>query len=387
MFSFNKYDILVVHKTENPLIFNLEYQDKKLCQKYRKEINLEDSKYFDNTDTFVSYLTDLETKKDNPKFEYYINTETKIPYIQITFPFEIKYKKTSNFIIELQQILTCEEINIDMLNQKLKMLEEKIINEFVIPYSSDICKTTLTDTSPIEKILEEVNEKAVKFCKENYYLDNADHFELLNYDCKENKLIVLCDKENKKIVKYGCIYYCCIENEMIKIIRFIDYDVFNNWFVRNSKITKQKQIYNEEKNEWIDNKQTTWKILQFCYNKFKINNVEMVCNYYIGDDVCSSSTYHNLYFNKSHYYKNDIVYSNNMFDDMHIKFNELFITHTMLNGKIMSYSYHSFDQNRGIPTSFSIGSTFVIHLNDKFSDFELKLRNVLKNYQDKYEYR
>jgi hypothetical protein len=250
MFSFNKYDTLMVHKTDNDTIMNLEYRNLQTYQKYSTEVNLKDNCYIDNIPSFIKYLEKLDDYDEElPIFEYYINPLTKISYVKITFSLSFCFnwlKKRPCIVIDLPQVYTETETNIDVMNDKIKMLErtikdnEKIITMltdtviekkkiletkiselYIIPYISEVCEYDIKLYDSLDNLL--IQEKAVRFCEESYFVNDAHHFDPLYYH--DIEIYILCDINGNKIVNFGCIFYCFIECNKLKIARLIDYEI------------------------------------------------------------------------------------------------------------------------------------------------------------------
>lgn len=346
MFTFNKNDIIIIKKTTIDTIFNLEYRNMRICQTYNKIVDLEKEHcIIDDVSLFINYVLELETNLKSPIFENYIDDLTQIPYVKITFPYSAPFKKKSaNIIINLPQVLSSLCHQEEIMNSKIQLLEKKIADDFVIPYCSPVCESEINELSPIDDILKEVNKKIVKFCKEQYYIENSDHFEFLHYkpEDKKNKLIVLCDKENKQIVKYGCIYYCSFENKKINIIRFIDYNLLKTIMEINA----------------IEYDKFRIKIIVWHKPKTSYPNIQYEL--------------HKFYIEKLHYYKNNMAFSKNFIDTFYSNLPSGFIKcQQEYNGQGNSYTTTNTNEKL---------CTFAFQFNDVYTSVYLNHVSITPKY-------
>jgi hypothetical protein len=243
MFTFNKNDIIQIHKTEDEAVIGFEYRNMRTCESYCSTINLACGTYYiDTYDAFRDYLQTLEDAKKNPLFVPSISGVTGEKYINIIFPFTIPYKKSSSdIVIKLPADYSCGDSQIELLNKKIKLLEKKIADDFVIPFCSVVASTDLTSSSSDEEILKVINEKAIVFCREQYYIDNATSFKFANYDGVENdktKLIMLFDDKDELLIKYGCNYVCHIEAGKYQYIELKC--VYSEWQIKITRIPSHK---------------------------------------------------------------------------------------------------------------------------------------------------
>lgn len=232
MFTFNKYDIITISKI-NDTITNLQYTDMRTHEIYKNDINLEkDIIVIDDYDLFCKYMEKIEIEKKSPTFTRFIDEFSRNDIIQISIPFDNFYRKSSsNIILELPKPILSHKhdpVN-DLLERKIILLEKHIADNFVIPFISDITHSELLDDVTDDILLEEINKYAVTFCKEQYYIDNAHCFKIVEwYSENSSKCIMLYDELNEPVVKYGCNYLCFIENKMIKIMRIPIYELLNS---------------------------------------------------------------------------------------------------------------------------------------------------------------
>lgn len=237
--SLIKYDAIASN-----VLFRCEITN--TCEIYEKKINLVDGKYIiDDCDLLIKYF---DENKVYLGFEKVFNEFKNIDELHITIPYNIPYRKVKmNMCIVLDKIIVSKDTTIDLLNRRILLLEkqlkeikdkeEKEIEQYkkdsyVIPYESTVLSVRIDDDIFSREILTGVSNDAVKFCKDKYYLDNAYRFSITNYDNNSSntnsKCIMLFDKEDKLVEKYGCNFLLCKENgnKDVKIIRFPKYDFF-----------------------------------------------------------------------------------------------------------------------------------------------------------------
>ena len=243
MFTFNKYDIITISKI-NDTITNLQYTDMRTHEIYKNDINLEkDIIVIDDYDLFCKYIGKMEIEKRSPIFTRFIDEFSRNDIIQISIPFDNFYRKSSsNIILELPKPILSHKhdpVN-DLLERKIILLEKHIADNFVIPFVSDITHSELLDDVTDDILLEEINKYAITFCKEQYYIDNAHSFKIVEwYSENSSKCIMLHDESDEPVVKYGCNYLCFIENKMIKIMRIPTYELLNSMVVTGKYHYKQ----------------------------------------------------------------------------------------------------------------------------------------------------
>ncbi len=122
MFTFNKYDKIIVSKVIDYESINIKYINERTFDIYENDIYLKiDVGVIDDYDLFVKYMTELEIKQHSPKFERNIDQFSKYEIMKIIIPFMNLYKKeSSDIILDLpKKYISHQPKNIYHINQKL----------------------------------------------------------------------------------------------------------------------------------------------------------------------------------------------------------------------------------------------------------------------------